>query len=76
VRCHSSAAFLFPLNAKWRRRRRPPRGRKWKPSPKLLVLAKLLPLLPGEKTPVQFQVTSVGFGTWWVDDFFVDPKCR
>ena len=51
-------------------------GGKWKPSPKLLVLANLLPLLPGEKTPVQFRVTSVGLGTWWVDDFFVDPKCR
>jgi hypothetical protein len=51
-------------------------GGKWKPSPKLLVLANLLPLLPGSKTPVQFQVTSVGLGTWWVDDFFVDPKCR
>jgi len=51
-------------------------GGKWKPSPKLLVLANLLPLLPGAKTPVQFQVTSVGLGTWWVDDFYVDPKCR
>ena len=51
-------------------------GGKWKPSPKLLVIANLLPLLPGEKTPVQFTVTSVGLGTWWVDDFFVDPKCR
>jgi len=35
-----------------------------------------LPLLPGEKTPVQFRVRSVGLGTWWVDDFYVDPKCR
>jgi hypothetical protein len=51
-------------------------GGKWKPTPKLLVVANLLPLLPGEKTPVQFKVTSLGFGTWWVDDFFVDPKCR
>jgi hypothetical protein len=48
----------------------------WKPSPKLLVVANLLPLLPGEHTPVQFRVTSVGLGTWWVDDFYVDPKCR
>jgi hypothetical protein len=47
----------------------------WKPSPRLLVLANLLPLLPGDKTPVQFRVTSVG-GTWWVDDFYVDPRCR
>jgi len=49
---------------------------KWKPSPRFLVLANLLPLLPGEKTPVQFTVRSVGIGTWWVDDFYVDPKCR
>jgi hypothetical protein len=49
---------------------------KWKPSPKFLVLANLLPLLPGEHTPVRFRVTSVGLGNWWVDDFFVDPRCR
>jgi hypothetical protein len=48
----------------------------WKPSPKFLVLANLLPLLPGDKTPVQFRVRSVGLGTWYVDDFYVDPKCR
>jgi hypothetical protein len=49
---------------------------KWKPSPRFLVVANLLPLLPGEKTPVQFRVRSVGLGTWWVDDFYVDPRCR
>ena len=48
----------------------------WKPGPQLLVVANLLPLLPGEHTPVQFTVRSVGIGTWWVDDFYVDPKCR
>jgi hypothetical protein len=48
----------------------------WKPSPRFLVVANLLPLLPGEKTPVQFRVRSVGTGTWSVDDFYVDPKCR
>jgi hypothetical protein len=48
----------------------------WKPGPKLLVLANLLPLLPGEHTPVRFRVTSVGIGNWWVDDFYVDPRCR
>jgi hypothetical protein len=48
----------------------------WKPSPQFLVVANLLPLLPGEKTPVQFRVRSVGLGTWWVDDFYVDPRCR
>lgn len=48
----------------------------WKPSPRFLVVANLLPLLPGQHTPVQFRVRSVGLGTWFVDDFFVDPKCR
>jgi hypothetical protein len=48
----------------------------WKPSPRFLMLVNLLPLLPGEKTPVQFRVRSVGLGTWWVDDFYVDPRCR
>jgi hypothetical protein len=48
----------------------------WKPSPRFLVVANLLPLLPGEKTPVQFRVRSVGLGTWWVDDFYVDPRCH
>jgi hypothetical protein len=49
---------------------------KWKPSPRFLVVANLLPLLPGEKTPVKFTVRSVGLGTWWVDDFYVDPRCH
>lgn len=48
----------------------------WKPSPKFLVVANLLPLLPGNHTPVRFRVTSVGLGTWSVDDFYVDPRCR
>lgn len=51
-------------------------GGQWKPTPKLLMVANLLPLLPGEHTPVQFRVRSVGLGTWFVDDFYVDPKCR
>jgi hypothetical protein len=48
----------------------------WKPSPKIFIVANLLPLLPGEHTPVQFRLRSVGFGTWSVDDFYVDPRCR
>ena len=40
------------------------------------MVANLLPLLPGERTPVEFTVRSVGVGTWWVDDFYVHPKCR
>jgi hypothetical protein len=48
----------------------------WKPSPKLFIVSNLLPLLPGEHTPVQFVVRSVGLGTWSVDDFYVDPRCH
>jgi hypothetical protein len=48
----------------------------WKASPKLVVLSSLLPLLPGDHTPVQFRVTSVGLGTWSVDDFYIDPRCH
>jgi hypothetical protein len=48
----------------------------WKPSPRFLAVANLLPLLPGEHTPVQFRMTSVGLGTWSVDDFYVDPRCH
>jgi hypothetical protein len=48
----------------------------WKPGPQILVVANLLPLLPGEHTPVQFRLRSVGLGTWSVDDFYVDPRFR
>ena len=48
----------------------------WKPSPKILIVANLLPLLPGEHTPVQFRLRSVGLGTWSADDFYVDPRHR
>ena len=48
----------------------------WKPSASYLVVANLLPLLPGNHTPVRFRLTSVGLGTWSVDDFYVDPRCR
>lgn len=51
-------------------------GGGWRPSPKFLVVANLLPLLPGEYTPVQFRLRSAGLGTWNVDDFYVDPRCH
>jgi hypothetical protein len=44
----------------------------WKPSPKLLIVANLLPLLPGDRTPVAFQFTPV-LGDWQIDDVYVDP---
>jgi hypothetical protein len=38
----------------------------------MVVLASLLPLLPGDHTPVRFRVTAQG-GSWQIDDFYVDP---
>lgn len=48
----------------------------WKPTPALLVVANLLPLLPNDLTPVAFRFRAVGGGTWWVDDVYVDPMRR
>jgi hypothetical protein len=47
----------------------------WRPSPIYVVVANLLPLLPGDYTPVAFRFRAVG-GTWWIDDFYVDPRRR
>jgi hypothetical protein len=44
----------------------------WKPTPRMLIVANLLPLLPGDKTPVKFQFTPV-LGSWSIDDVYVDP---
>jgi hypothetical protein len=48
----------------------------WAPSPKLLIVANLLPLLPNQQTPVAFRFTPQGSGTWWIDDVYVDPHRR
>lgn len=48
---------------------------KWQPSLPLPVVANLLPLLPGQMTPVQFRFTPV-LGTWNIDDVYVDPRMR
>jgi hypothetical protein len=37
------------------------------------VLASLLPLLPGQRTPVRFRFTPVGGASWQIDDVYVDP---
>lgn len=44
----------------------------WAPSPVVLVAASLLPLLPGDRTPVTFTFAAQG-GSWVVDDLHVDP---
>jgi hypothetical protein len=48
-------------------------GKSWQPTLPFPVLASLLPLLPGEMTPVQFRFTPLGGGTWQIDDVYVDP---
>ena len=48
-------------------------GGSWQPTLPFPVLASLLPLLPGEKTPVQFRFTPIGGATWQIDDVYVDP---
>jgi hypothetical protein len=46
----------------------------WQPTPPLLVVANLLPLLPGERTPVAFRFTPLdALGDWRIDDVYVDP---
>lgn len=44
----------------------------WKPTPAMLIVANLLPLLPGDRTPVAFQFTPL-LGEWQIDDLYVDP---
>lgn len=44
----------------------------WKPTSPMLIVANLLPLLPGDRTPVAFQFTPV-LGDWQIDDLYVDP---
>jgi hypothetical protein len=51
-------------------------GTSWNKTPTQIVLASLLPLLPGEHTPIQFRFAAVGTGNWVIDDVFVDPRHR
>jgi hypothetical protein len=45
----------------------------WKATPPMLIVANLLPLLPGDRTPVAFQFTPL-LGDWQIDDVYVDPR--
>jgi hypothetical protein len=46
----------------------------WAPTLPLPIVVNLLPLLPGEQTPVAFRFTSRGSGSaWLIDDVYVDP---
>jgi hypothetical protein len=48
-------------------------GGSWQPTLPFPVLASLLPLLPGEQTPVSFRFTPLGGANWQIDDVYVDP---
>jgi hypothetical protein len=47
---------------------------KWRPTLPLPVLASLLPLLPGEQTPIAFRFRPIGGATWTIDDVYLDPS--
>src|SRR3954451_2386515 len=51
-------------------------GTSWNRTPTQIVLASLLPLLPGEHTPIQFRFAAVGTADWVIDDVYVDPRYR
>ena len=51
-------------------------GGSWQPSLPMLMVANLLPLLPGEHTPVALRFVPQGSGAWLVDDVYVDPFKR
>lgn len=50
-------------------------GGSWQPTLPMLAVVNLLPLLPGEHTPIAFRFTAQG-GDWSVDDVWVDPYSR
>ena len=45
----------------------------WTVTPVYPIVANLLPLLPGDHTPVAFVLSAQGAASWVVDDFYVDP---
>jgi hypothetical protein len=51
----------------------PALGTSWQPTLPYPVLASLLPLLPGEMTPVAFRFRPLGRADWQIDDVYVDP---
>ncbi len=48
----------------------------WSPTPVMPIAASLLPLLPGNHTPVRFRFESTGFTAVTIDDVYVDPYGR
>ncbi|MEA2148599.1 MAG: hypothetical protein QOD69_429 [Solirubrobacteraceae bacterium] len=50
-------------------------GGGWQPTLPMAIVGNLLPLLPGEHTPVAFRFTAMS-GDWSIDDVWVDPYSR
>jgi len=50
-------------------------GSSWTPGLPVPVVANLLPLLPGEQTPVAFRFTARG-ASFRIDDVYLDPQRR
>jgi hypothetical protein len=48
-------------------------GGGWHPTMIFPIQANLLPLLPGDQTPVAFRFTPLGSGDWRLDNVFYDP---
>src|SRR3954454_22357464 len=51
-------------------------GGSWQPSLPMLMVANLLPLLPGAHTPVALRFVPQGGGSWLVDDVYLHPFKR
>jgi hypothetical protein len=47
----------------------------WSQTGRMLIVANLLPLLPGDLTPIRLKFTSL-LGTFRIDDVYVDPRMR
>jgi hypothetical protein len=49
----------------------------WNPTSVVPMVENLLPLLPGNETPITFTFTPLGQGgNWQIDDLYVDPWTR
>lgn len=49
----------------------------WQPTLPIPVVANLLPLLPGNQTPIRLRFVPQGAGgSWRIDDVYVDPRSR
>jgi hypothetical protein len=48
---------------------------KWSPTGQMLIVANLLPLLPGDLTPIRLRFSPL-LGDFRIDDVYVDPRCR